>query len=119
MRGQAGRSGARNRSIWNRREQGRRRERCSVGLIVDAAGNPYGTTVEGGTYGYGMVFELTRSPHAAGGGWTEQVLHNFNNNGTDGYNPNAGLISDAAGNLYGTTAFGGRYGGGIAFEITH
>ena len=54
-----------------------------AGLIFDAAGNLYGTTVEGGTYGGGTVFELTPT---AGGGWTEKVLHSFGN-GTDGANP--------------------------------
>src|SRR5712671_1839847 len=62
------------------------------GLIADAAGNLYGTTVYGGTgvcgsavpAGCGVVFEL--SPKA-GGGWTEKVLHNFNNNGKDGFYP--------------------------------
>jgi uncharacterized repeat protein (TIGR03803 family) len=71
------------------------------GLIFDSAGNLYGTTVLGGAYGYGTAFEL--SP-AAGGGWTETVLHSFDNNGTDGYFPNSGLAFDAAGNLYGTTS---------------
>ena len=41
--------------------------------------------------------------------WNEKVLHSFNNNGTDGYQPEAGLIRDAAGNLYGTTILGGIY----------
>ena len=68
-------------------------------LIFDAAGNLYGTTLYGGTYGYGTVFELTPG---AGGGWTETVLHNFGY-GKDGAVPYAGLIFDAAGNLYGTT----------------
>src|ERR1039458_7566385 len=77
-----------------------------AGLIFDAAGNLYGTTEQGGAYSHGTVFELTP---AAGGGWTEQVLHNFNNNGTDGTNPYAGLIFDSAGNLYGTTAAGGGW----------
>ncbi len=72
-----------------------------AGLIFDDAGNLYGTTGAGGTYGYGTVFELTP---AAGGGWTEQVLHNFND--ADGGKPQAGLILDAAGNLYGTTVRG-------------
>ncbi len=77
-----------------------------AGLIFDAAGNLYGTTCRGGTYnlrcgyGCGTVFELTPT---AGGGWTEQVLHSFDNNGTDGIGPRAGLIIDAAGNLYGTS----------------
>ncbi len=83
-----------------------------AGLIFDGAGNLYGTTTGGGTYGSGAVFELTP---AAGGGWTEQVLHSFN--GTDGVDPVAGLISDAAGNLYGTTQFGGSNNNGTVFEI--
>ena len=85
-----------------------------AGLIFDAAGNLYGTTYAGGTYNYGTVFELTP---AAGGGWTEKVLHSFSN-GTDGGYPVAGLIFDAAGNLYGTTYRGGTYGCGTVFELT-
>ena len=65
------------------------------------------------------MFELTPS---AGGGWTEQVLHSFGN-GTDGADPEAGLISDAAGNLYGTTLWGGTgfwngYGCGTVYQLT-
>ncbi len=56
---------------------------------------------------YGTVFELSPTQ---GGGWTEAVLHSFNNNGVDGYYPNGGLIFDAAGNLYGTTINGPDYG---------
>ena len=90
-----------------------------AGLIFDAAGNLYGTTAEGGTYGScyggcGTVFELTPT---AGGGWAEQVLYSFGN-GTDGAFPAAGLIFDAAGNLYGTTLGGGDYGYGTVFELT-
>ena len=84
-----------------------------AGLIFDAAGNLYGTTFAGGTYNLGTVFELTP---AGGGTWTEQVLHNFGN-GTDGGGPWAGLIFDAAGNLYGTTRYGGSYGGGTVFRL--
>ena len=72
----------------------------SSGLIFDAAGNLYGTTFEGGAYGLGTVFEL--SPQE-GGGWKEKILHHFNNNGVDGFQPPAGVIFDAAGNLYGAT----------------
>jgi uncharacterized repeat protein (TIGR03803 family) len=85
-----------------------------AGLIFDAARNLYGTTLEGGTYYSGTVFELTP---AAGGVWTEKVLHNFNNNGTDGGTPYAGLIFDAARNLYGTTAGGGTYYSGTVFRV--
>jgi uncharacterized repeat protein (TIGR03803 family) len=88
-------------------------------LISDAAGNLYGTTIYGSTYGWGTVFELTPT---TGGGWTEQVLHSFGN-GTDGGEPRASLIFDAAGNLYGTTYGGGIYchsigGCGTVFELT-
>ena len=78
-------------------------------LIFDAAGNLYGTQSLGGTYGGGVAFEL--SPKA-GGGWTEKALYNFGgvNHGADGYQASSGLIFDSAGNLYGTTAYGG--GGG-------
>ena len=75
----------------------------AAGLIMDTAGNLYGTTYEGGIRGGGTVFEL--SPRE-GGGYTETVLHSFGS-GTDGYFPFAGLIFDAAGNLYGTTDYGG------------
>jgi uncharacterized repeat protein (TIGR03803 family) len=86
-----------------------------AGLILDTAGNLYGTTFVGGTYGFGTVFELTP---AAGGTWTKQTLHNFNGDGTDGTFPSAGLIFDAAGNLYGTASDGGTYGNGMVFELT-
>jgi uncharacterized repeat protein (TIGR03803 family) len=89
-----------------------------AGLIFDAAGNLYGTTYEGGDYGGGTVFELT--PNGSGG-WTEKKLHNFGN-GTDGSGPQATLIWDAAGNLYGTTTYGGSApcgpGCGTVFEMT-
>jgi uncharacterized repeat protein (TIGR03803 family) len=93
------------------------------GLIFDGAGNLYGVTNEGGAYktggcenlGCGIVFELKPG---SGGNWTESVLHSFNDNGVDGWEPSAGLIRDAAGNLYGTTCQGGANGFGIVFEIT-
>jgi uncharacterized repeat protein (TIGR03803 family) len=92
----------------------------AAGLISDAAGNLYGTTYYGGAHGgsdggYGTVFELTFNK--AGGGWTEKVLHSFNDNGKDGYAPLGSLIFDTAGNLYGTTEFGGVYASGTVFEL--
>jgi uncharacterized repeat protein (TIGR03803 family) len=88
---------------------------CYAGLIFDAVGNLFGATAQGGAYDDGTVFELTPK---AGGGWIEKVLHNFNDNGKDGFLPDGGLISDAQGNLYGTTHAGGTHQGGTVFEIT-
>ncbi len=77
-------------------------------VIFDRAGNLYGTTELGGTSssacsnGCGVVYELSHSAS----GWTERVLYRFTG-GTDGANPSSTLLLDAAGNLYGTTAYGG------------
>lgn len=71
-------------------------------LVFDAAGNIYGTTGNGGTYDNGTAFELTPSVD----GYTETVLHSFGS-GTDGRYPDAGVVLDAARNVYGTTAGGG------------
>ena len=73
-------------------------------LVLDAAGNLYGTTAEGGANHVGTVFKLT---HGANGKWTERVLHSFAAGGTDGTYPGAGLAIDGTGNLYGITDFGG------------
>lgn len=83
-----------------------------AGLIFDQVGNLYGTTLTGGKYHDGTVFQLTPS----GGGWTETVLHTFTHK--DGAYPTASLIFDQAGNLYGTTLFGGRSLGGTVFQLT-
>ena len=84
-------------------------------LLLDASGNLYGVTLVGGSSGQGTAFELKPTSN---GGWTETILHNFSGQDADGYNPNAGLIFDAAGNLYGTTGEGGDFGEGTVFEIT-
>jgi uncharacterized repeat protein (TIGR03803 family) len=85
-----------------------------AGLIFDGAGNLYGTTTEGGAYGDGTVFQLMPG---GDGRWTERILHNFQNNGKDGYWPFAGLVFDAAGNLYGTTTKGGAFNFGTIFQM--
>jgi hypothetical protein len=90
-----------------------------IGIIPDAQGNLFGTTESTGTadscdLACGKVFKL--SPKA-GGGWTETTLHSFSG-GNDGSLPLGGVILDAAGNLYGTTADGGRAKQGVAFKIT-
>ncbi|MBV8149739.1 MAG: hypothetical protein JO092_11645 [Candidatus Eremiobacteraeota bacterium] len=76
-------------------------------LLMDAAGNLYGTTYQGGKYGEGTVFELAPS----GSSYVETVLHSFGK-GDDGAYPHAGLI-EAGGILYGTTIAGGRYSNAI------
>ena len=81
-------------------------------LIFDAVGNLYGTTIGGGADNLGTVFKLTSN---ADGSWTESVLHSINR--SDGRQPNAALIFDAAGHLYGTTARGGARAGTV-FELT-
>ncbi len=84
-----------------------------AGVIFDNAGSLYGVTTEGGTNGFGTVFQLVPS----GSGWTENILYSFTN-GTDGNFPAGGLIFDQSGNLYGTTAYGGAYGKGTVFELS-
>ena len=81
-------------------------------LILDKSGNLYGTTELGGACGNGTVFKLTHS----GSQWTESVLHSFCSD--EGMWPNAGLVSDKAGNFYGTTTTGGPGGQGTVFELT-
>ena len=84
-------------------------------VIRDANGNLFGTTWTGGAEDDGTVFEL--SPPATGKkNWTERVLHSFAG-GNDGANPHAPLIEDRAGNLYGTTVYGGEQGIGVVFEL--
>ncbi len=86
-----------------------------AGLIFDTSGNLYGTTSNGGTYTHGAVFKLMP---AGNGQWTEKVLHSFNADGKDGYDPVAGVTFDARGNLYGTTYYGGSHGVGAVFELS-
>ena len=86
-----------------------------AGVTLDAPGNVYGTTYEGGSLGGGTAFELMRN---ADGTWMEKTLHNFKKNGKDGYILVGDLIFDDSGNLYGTTVLGGSDDQGIVFELT-
>lgn len=79
------------------------------GVVLDPAGNIYGTTTSGGKNAFGTVFRLSPSG-------TETILANFGN-GMAGGNPLAGLLRDTAGNLYGTAGGGGRFGDGTVFTI--
>jgi hypothetical protein len=87
------------------------------GLLIDGAGNLYGTTAYGGTgtclvlgslVGCGTLFRLS-PPAAPEGVWTETILHSFQGS-NDGYFPQGDLLSDKQGNLYGATQFGGGFG---------
>ncbi len=86
------------------------------GVVFDQSGNLYGTTFGGGSGGLGgmgTVFQLTPS----GSGWEENILYNFQGL-TDGSQPNAGVVFDGSGNLYGSTVFNGTGLGGTVFELT-
>ncbi|MGO9646597.1 MAG: choice-of-anchor tandem repeat GloVer-containing protein [Terriglobales bacterium] len=89
-------------------------------LTFDATGNGYGTTVSGGFYGYGTVFELK----AGDGNFQEVVLYSFSG-GADGKNPYGGVTFDGNGNLYGTTVSGGSGGVcsgdgcGVVFKLSN
>ena len=81
------------------------------GVTLDAAGNLYGVTPEGGS-GTGTLYQLVPS----NGGWTENTLVQFN--GTKGIHPYGTLIKDAIGNFYGTARDNGPNGGGTVFELS-
>jgi hypothetical protein len=92
-------------------------------LVFDIAGNLYGATIYGGGYGTcnapyylycGTVFKL--SPPVTGGKWKEKVLYAFKS-GTDGASTNGGLVLDSAGNLYGTTFYGGNEAGECKYGV--
>ncbi len=85
-----------------------------AGVVMDGAGNFYGTTTGGGdpNCGCGLVYELAPQ---AGGKWTYTVLHTFV--GSDGAGPDANFSSKIK-EIVGTTVSGGVYGGGVAFELT-
>jgi len=79
-------------------------------LITDGAGNLYGTTFVEGSKGYGVVFKVDSSGN-------ETVPYTFTG-GADGANPEANLVQDADGNLYGTTVYGGNMGNyGVVFKL--
>jgi uncharacterized repeat protein (TIGR03803 family) len=85
----------------------------SGNLVLDGAGNLYGTTVIGGSVGSGVVFKLAPAAHNQ---WKYTVLHTFSNT-PDGSQP-TGVVMGTNGKLYGTTGGGGALGLGAAFEVT-
>ena len=92
----------------------------SGGVVLDSAGNLYGTTSAGGGSacsggGCGTVFRLTRG---ATGRWAETLLHIFNDKNDDGTNPVGPLTFDRGRNLYGTTSSGGSHSYGTVFRLS-
>jgi uncharacterized repeat protein (TIGR03803 family) len=85
------------------------------GLMFDGLGNLYGTTYYDGANDVGAVYELSPKDR---GEWKERVLYSFKDGGGDGNSSIANLVSDAAGNLYGTTSEGGAGGKGAIFQLT-
>jgi uncharacterized repeat protein (TIGR03803 family) len=90
-----------------------------AGLVMDSLGNLYSTTTNGGAYGYGTVFDVDTAGD-------ETVLHSFDftplAGSSDGSYPDAGLVMDAQGNMYGTTdkggiQVGGDQGQGTVFKV--
>jgi uncharacterized repeat protein (TIGR03803 family) len=105
--------------IWLHSFQGSNGLIPNAGLLRDAAGNLFGTTVEGGkstkvcggiqSGGCGVVFKLDKAG-------AETVLHKFTGD-PDGYGPESLLVQDSAGDLYGTTYLGGKHGYGAVFKV--
>jgi hypothetical protein len=87
-------------------------------LAVDSTGALYGTTQSSSGAGFGgTVFRL--DPPKTGTVWPRTTLHTFVNDGKDGYTPNAGVIFDNQGRLFGTTVQGGSAAFlGAAFMVT-
>lgn len=83
------------------------------GMVIDPSGSLYGAAGEGGSSGYGYVFQLVPSAN----GWTANVLHWFEGDMNGGW-PINGLVRDNSGNLYGTTLFGGSNGLGVVYELS-
>jgi len=92
-------------------------EYCDTDVAVDASGNLYGTSVLGGDFGGGTVWQLA----PVGGAWVHTVLYSFTG-GADGGEPYKGVTLDKAGNLYGTAVTGGsgscEGGCGVTYKLT-
>jgi uncharacterized repeat protein (TIGR03803 family) len=91
----------------------------SSDLTMDGTGALYGTTYYGGDSRClcGVVYKL-KPPAQLGGAWTQQVLHAFTSTGTDGRLPNAAVVVNHQGTIYGVTQQGGAWNGGVLYQIT-
>jgi uncharacterized repeat protein (TIGR03803 family) len=84
------------------------------GVVFDSVGNLYGTTLGGGVYDAGAVFQLMKTEN----GWTENTLRSFTTGDNNGYTLEAGVILDQSNNLYAATSTGGVGNGGTVFELS-
>lgn len=80
-----------------------------AGLMIDAAGNLFGTAEAGGAHGFGAVFKVAAGTNAV------STVASFD--AINGQNPHGGVVADSSGNLYGTTAYGGAFGYGVVFKV--
>ncbi|HEY7993005.1 MAG TPA: choice-of-anchor tandem repeat GloVer-containing protein [Candidatus Eremiobacteraceae bacterium] len=93
-----------------------------LGLVADEEGDLYGTTYLGGPntncyQGCGTIFELS-PPSTPGGKWTKTIIHAFNADGVDGYQPTPSIfLDDVEGNIFGTTYSGGAHNAGAVYEL--
>jgi uncharacterized repeat protein (TIGR03803 family) len=87
----------------------------SEGIVLDPAGNIYGTTYVGGAYGYGAVYEVVAGTN---GTWTEKVLYSFQDRNDGGSPYGTTPILDSAGHLYGVASMGGAHDYGVVYELT-
>jgi uncharacterized repeat protein (TIGR03803 family) len=87
------------------------------GLIAGSRGTLYGATIEGGASGPGTVFELS-APTDGASTWTKTTLYSFKVGTSDGQEPFGALLLDGAGNLFGSTRYGGTSDAGTVFELS-
>ncbi len=87
--------------------------------VLDSSGALYGSTLQGGQYSEGAVFQLS-PPATQGSGWKESILYSIASSGSDGYFPSAGLVFDVSGALNGVTELGGdaSCNCGTAFKLS-
>lgn len=88
----------------------------TTALVVDGAGNLYGTATNGGAFGFGVVFELS-PPAVSGGTWNYKLLYSFTGVLDDAF-PNTALLRDGAGNLFGGTNGAHPAGNGTVFKLS-
>jgi hypothetical protein len=88
-----------------------------LGMLFNEKGKLVGTTLIGGSGGYGTIFELTNAKGKKKESWTENVIYSFTN-GSDGGYPESGVLAGSNGDLYGVASAGGNNGYGVVYTVT-